>query len=315
MKLKVLVTGADGVLGSYFLDSLKDFNVIGTSRRKSSSNKILVDFSDDNFIDKIPKVDVIIHCAAITDVDFCEKNKDVATKINIDATRKLAEFAESNGIHLIYISTDSVYSEKNGISSEESDLNPVNHYAFTKLQGEKVVSKISKYTILRLNYLSDKGLFAWIYNSLSKGKHINGFYDVFFSPIFIGDIVVALKEIIVGNVFGKFNLGGLEKLSKLDLILLVSDKFGFDKNLVAPVKIGDINMEARRPFDTVMDSTKIINLLKLELLGIEEMIDKLKNHYNSMMDKLIDSLQLEIDKNKLSSEVHLLLRKKNVKKQ
>ena len=151
--MKVGVTGASGMLGSVLITQLsKSYTVFATSRRKGVEGINIkwdcFDLTDSSLLTswlESIKPDLVIHCAAIVDVDFCENNFSLANKLHAKSTELIANYLNSNKGRLIYISTDSVFDGKKKIAYRESDLvSPLNVYAKTKILGEKALDQVSQ---------------------------------------------------------------------------------------------------------------------------------------------------------------------------
>ncbi|MBU1704470.1 MAG: sugar nucleotide-binding protein, partial [Nanoarchaeota archaeon] len=120
--MRVLVTGAAGFLGKKIIDRLKDyFEIIATSR-KPEQHKRIMDITDKNMVERIFSEiapEIVIHCAAMADVDFCEDNHKIAQVINVEGTKNIAEASSRQGSKMIYISTDFVFDGKKGNYKED----------------------------------------------------------------------------------------------------------------------------------------------------------------------------------------------------
>ncbi|MEN7982571.1 MAG: SDR family oxidoreductase, partial [Nanoarchaeota archaeon] len=157
---KVLITGGSGLLGSNLAEIFcKDFEVFIIFNKNPVKidycNEMKIDLIDFENVEKIiKKINplIIIHCAALTNVDYCEKNPKEAKEINCDSTKNLARIGKEIGAKFIYISTDSIFDGETGGYSENDIPNPINVYAKTKLEGEEEVRKINgNYIIIRTN--------------------------------------------------------------------------------------------------------------------------------------------------------------------
>ncbi len=151
--MKILVTGAKGMLGQDLCPVLEDENyeVIETSIEN-------LDITDINQVKNTlseEKPDIVIHCAGYTNVDLAETEKELATKINVTGTENIAKCCANNDITLVYISTDYVFDgTKKEPYTPEDIPNPLNHYGQTKLEGELAVQEYcKKYYIVRTSWL------------------------------------------------------------------------------------------------------------------------------------------------------------------
>ena len=176
--MKILVTGAGGQLGSEVC-RLSSYDTCGTYLKDykniDSTKFTQLDITDRRkFLDVVRKIrpDWIIHCAAMTNVDLCEEQKDKAWSVNVDGTKNVIEASRLVKSNFIYISTDYVFDGKKGFYREDDIPNPLSHYAKTKLAGEKLVETSGRYIIVRSSviYSKKKGNFvSWVLDSLKNG--------------------------------------------------------------------------------------------------------------------------------------------------
>ena len=151
--MKVLVTGSNGMLGQDLCPILVEngFDVVKTDKSSLDiTNKTMV--SD---ILKAVKPDIVIHCAAYTNVDNAENDLKTARLINSVGTENLAKICSELNITIVYISTDYVFSGENNNPYKPTDMpSPLNNYGLTKLEGEESIKKYCrKYYIVRTSWL------------------------------------------------------------------------------------------------------------------------------------------------------------------
>ena len=197
--MKILITGANGLLGHELISVLKNGHTLILLSHSQ------LDISDVESVNKqidssLP--DIIINSAAYTQVDLCESNYDLAFKSNALGPKNLAIKCKLLGIPLIHISTDYVFegNEKNKKPLEENDkLGPKTVYGKTKLEGENFVKEnCDKYFILRTAWLYGEGknFVKTMINLSKKNKELKVFNDQIGSPTYAKDLAKAIKEII-----------------------------------------------------------------------------------------------------------------------
>jgi len=273
----VLITGASGMLGSNICFSLgKNFNVTGTyfSKKPNINNihMIKMDIRNKKRCQKVIKttdLDIVIHCAAITDMDLCETDKKLAYDVNTYGTKNILESINKD-CHFIFISTDNVYNNGKQFNRENAKKNITNVYGETKRKAEQIIKNSNcKHTILRTNIFGwhfagrKTGLLNFIYENLKNHNEITLFHDVYFTPISIPNLINGLIEIINRCITGTFNYSGSERLSKLDFGLIVADVFKLDDNLINSISINEMNFKAKRPKEMSMSSSKISKYIKI----------------------------------------------------
>ena len=271
--MKVLIIGGSGLLGTklYELLNEKEFDVCATffQNRIKKNNFFEIDITKKDEIDFLLKKispDVVVHTAAFTNVDGCEKNKEKALLVNAKGTENIALASEKNNAKFVYISTDYVFDGMKGCYDENNVVNPINYYGFSKLEGEQAVMKIcSSWVIARTAVLfgKKKGNFVtWLIDALRSGKKVTIATDQFVSPTVNDDLSEQLTLLIEQDVTGMFHTAGGERLSRYEFALVVADIFDLDKTLIIPSKMEAIQWIAKRPRDSSLDVSKISKMKK-----------------------------------------------------
>lgn len=264
VKNRILITGSNGMLGQravQFYSSKENIELLATSVEDKSVVDIVEYVSSDiKNRDSIKKVihdycpDFIVHTAAFTNVDLCEKLREDAWKINVKGVEYIAEAARAIDAHIIHISTDYIFDGKDGPYDENAIPDPVGYYGRTKLASENTL-KISGtfFTILRTNVLygiatnSRPDFVRWVINSLSKNENIRIVKDQINNPTFIDDLVQGINKIIEFRKTGVYNIGGKEFLSRFDFTMRIAEFFTLNKNLISPIATEELKQPARRP--------------------------------------------------------------------
>lgn len=270
--MKVLATGLNGLVGSRIQELLTDYQFENISRSTG------VDISDkEQVFNAISNSDanVVLHLAAKTDVDGCEREKDLAKeseawKINVIGTRNVSDACDSLGKKLIYISTDFVFDGEipDGEFYDEKDSpNPVNFYAKTKYEGEKIVQLMnSPWIVARLAYPYRaeflKNDFARAIKSrLESGQGVMAISDHVFCPTFIDDVAFAIDKLIQANAVGIYHLVGSESLTPLDSARLIALEFNLDSSLIKSTTREEFfKGRAKRPFRLALKNDRIQKL-------------------------------------------------------
>ncbi|MDP4173949.1 MAG: dTDP-4-dehydrorhamnose reductase [Bacteroidota bacterium] len=273
IKKRILVVGANGMLGQRIINFYKyhsNVELLAASLEEEPYDKdipyIIMDISKrdsvkDVVYDFFP--DIIINAAAYTNVDKCEKEREIAWKINVKGPEHLAETARIIDAHLIHISTDYVFDGRTGPYSEDEKPRPVGYYGRTKLASENALRLIGPVnTIIRTNVLygpvknGRPDFVRWVIDSLRNNQQINIVTDQINNPTFLDDLVQGIYRIIEQKKQGIFNIGGLEFLSRFDFTLKIADFFGLDKSLIKPIKTCELNQLAPRPLNSGLITLK-----------------------------------------------------------
>ena len=208
--MRILITGGSGLLGSKISekatekgnDAYSGYNThpakFGVPKKLDVCNRTTL-----NRIFKDVKPKVVIHAAALTDVDKCEDDKELAWKVNVEGTRNIAELSREHKAFLIYVSTDYVFSGEKGMYNETDEACPVNYYGTTKLEGEKSVKSIvDEWCIARPSVIygstpaAGKVNFAlWVLEKLKAGESMNIITDQYISPTLNTNLAEMILEV------------------------------------------------------------------------------------------------------------------------
>jgi len=287
---KLLVTGASGLLGSNLAYmASNDFEVYATYNTNhvsiSGCKCLKLDLININDVSKVIdaiKPDLIIHCAANTNVDYCEKNHVEAWNQNVKGTENIARAAEKYNAYMIYVSTDSIFDGARGNYAEDDIPNPINYYAQTKLEGERVLQKynidylIARTNIYGWNCLNKNSFAEWIVHSLQAYNKITLFNDVYFSPILINNLIDVLFDLYQKGICGVYHISGSERCSKLQFGETVADVFDLDTKYIEQISVDEKNLFAPRPKDTSLNIDQVSKLSDVKLLNVYDGLSKMK---------------------------------------
>jgi dTDP-4-dehydrorhamnose reductase len=283
--MRVLITGASGMLGATLADKWKGkFDIFATGKNffiNNPANKFkaydLLNESYDVLIDWA-KPDVIVHCAAITNVDYCEDYPEQAMAVNTESVNKF--FKSNENTKLIFISSDAVFSDGVHMASEKDETDPENVYGMSKSLAEKYIQNKGKphaairTTIVGKNInLSYQGFVEWIINSIKNGKEITLFDDALFTPITVWSLADELEWIIENNISGIIHIAGKESVSKYDFGMKICDGLGLDTSLILRGSIDTVTFKAKRSKDQTMDSSRYQELTGRTLPTTIETVD------------------------------------------
>ena len=284
MKKKILIIGAASILSNYLISDLKEnFKVyLLFNKRKriiSKTKRINLDLNKKKDLKKFSnmKFFLIINCAAITDVDYCEKNYFKCLNINFFLVKKIVNEIKNTKTKFLQISTDQLFISKNKFISEIEKPKPLNNYAKSKFLAEKyVTSNLKKFFIIRTNFfgwgLNYKKTFSDnIIINLQKKKKIKVLTDVNFNPILLDDLSKIIKRMIKTDHYGIYNVCSNEKLSKINLAKKIADKFNLPKKLIIPIKRSI--SKTKRPKNMVLSNNKLKRKFKIKINSIDNQID------------------------------------------
>ena len=284
--MKILICGGTGLLGTYLSNffSKKKYSVIRAGFKKKGNVKInLCDFEDTR--KKIAKIkpNIIINCAAYTNVDDCNKNFLAAINGNIISIYNIFIAIKKINLksHLIHISTDQVYNSLISTKkNNEKNVNCSNNYGISKYIGEKQILNYNKTLIIRTNFfgqsiLKNRPSFSdWVIKNLKAKKKIKVPSNIFFSPIHMKFLCSIIELSIKKKIFGIYNIGSKDCLSRYKFCFLIAKKFklNYKKYLKKIKSVANVHY---KPTGTFMDINKIEKKLFIKLPYIKESIDLL----------------------------------------
>ena len=289
--MKILISGASGLLGSKIAElAEEEGNQVFSgyfSQEPIFGQPIRLDLKNKQSISETItdiKPDTIIHSAALTNVDECEKNKKLAEEINVVGTKSIAEAAKKNNAYLSYISTDYVFDGLKGMYKEEDKTNPVNFYGQSKLHGEKAVEEINEeFLIARTSVIygtrpaSGKINFAlWLVESLEKNQEIKVLTDQFISPTLNTNLAKMVLEASERRLCGIYHIAGASRVSRFEFAIELAETFNLNKSLIKESSVSDMDWVAKRPKDSSLDVSKTNNVLKTKSMNLSEALILMK---------------------------------------
>ena len=265
--MKVLVTGANGQLGSDVVNELRKRNHEVVSTDISGNMDYLLDITKDSIIEEVKKInpDAIIHCAAWTAVDAAEdeENKEKVFNINVVGTKNLVKAAKDLDCKFLYLSTDYVFNGKGEKPWKPDDKNyePLNYYGETKLKGELEVNKLNKYFIVRIAWVFGLNGKNFIQTMINVGKthdEVRVVNDQIGTPTYTYDLSRLLVDMIESDKYGYYhatNEGGY--ISWYDFCVEIYKQANMNTKVI-PVTTAEYGLsKALRPFNSRLDKSKL----------------------------------------------------------
>jgi dTDP-4-dehydrorhamnose reductase len=286
---RLLVTGGSGLLGSTVTrQGAERYDAVTTTYLTRSVNYAgvdcrKVDLTDEAAVAALAKFapDYVVHCAAMTDVDQCERKPETAERYNVGMAENVAKLAAEADARMIHLSTDAVFDGEEGNYTVENEPDPVNVYGQTKLDAESTVQRVyEEVVVVRTNFYgwnmtNGQSLAEWVLSKLRAGETVPAFEDAYFTPIYTEDLTTCLFELLEREFNGTLHIPGRERCSKLDFARVIADVFDLDSSLVNPSLISDVDFEAPRGRDLSLSPERTEQLLETTLptvkTGLEEM--------------------------------------------
>lgn len=304
MKDNVFITGGSGLLSLNWAITIRDrYSVIlGLYDRNVSlagveTRPISLESVDDltNAFESC-RPQVVIHTAGLTSVEVCEANPDLARHINVELSANVARVCSNQGLTLVHISTDHLFTGTDSLLDETIPTSPINVYGRTKAEADlRVLEEYPKALVLRTNFYgwgpSYRHSFSdTIIQTLRAGRIVNLFKDVFYTPILTETLANVAHELINARVSGIYNVVGDERLSKYEFGLKLAKHFQLDTSLIKPILLAEQPELVQRPYDMSLSNEKACKVLGRKLGSVEEQIIKLFKQEHLGLSKEIQNL-------------------------
>jgi dTDP-4-dehydrorhamnose reductase len=286
------------------MEAMRDHEIIGVDRGKLKSPPFPV--LKANFYDRhvfIPALDAfhpdwVINCAALTNLEECEKHSGQAKILNTTLARDLAVDCAERRVKLIHLSTDAVFDgTREGVYTEADEPNPQSVYARTKLDGERAVQQAyPKALIARVNFFGwsmsgRRSLSEFFFNNLSEGKNVNGFTDVIFCPMWVNDLSRILFAMLENSLSGLYHVVGSQAIDKYQFGLAVARRFGLEESLISPLSVEASSLTAKRSHNLSLSVHKLSTDLGCEIPSFSTGLDGFYTQYQQGYPQKIRSYQ------------------------
>lgn len=248
--VKILITGVNGYVGSNLRNFFKEagYDVYGITSKLAHEEKIyqLDMYDSEKIFSVLGSVlpDVVVHTAALSSLNLCEKIPELAMKVNVEATRNLINAIRKVplDLKLVFFSSDYVFDGERGNYTEKDEVNPQTVYGKTKAMSEADVKEyLNNYIICRTANVYGRGgnFFNFILGALKHNKVVEIFDDTFYTPTYIDYLIDSLKALLEADFKGVIHVAGPQRLSRYDFAEKMVETLGKEKTLVQPVKASD----------------------------------------------------------------------------
>lgn len=250
--MRWMVTGATGLLGANAaIDLSAHSDVVGVARHFPAHVGVqfvsadLADSEGRRALIARSASDVVLHCAAVSSIEACERDPELARILNVDTSADLAAQASREGVKFVHISTDAVFDGAAGPYAEDAVTTPTTTYGRTKRDAEIAVLDANPDAIVaRVNFYGwsptgKRSLVEFFFDRLASGRSVPGFTDVRVSTMYAGSLVAQIERLVASDARGLFHVVNDEAISKFDFGVAVANTFGFDATLVRPSSASD----------------------------------------------------------------------------
>ena len=301
---RVLITGTHGLLGQklaicigretqaeLLLTDLQRTSIFNISRFDYSQLDI-TERSDVKSLIGSYQPDVIIHTAAMTDVDACESERERAWRVNVDGVKNLIIAARRlEQCSFIHLSTDYVFDGKLQAYGEEARVNPLSYYGKSKLAAENALRQSGvRHSIIRTQLLYGTGanirqnFVMWTLQMLARKRNFYVVDDQIGNPTFADDLAYAILKIAEQSKEGIYHVCGSEALSRFHFAQKIAEVFEMDAKYIKTAKTIDLHQQAQRPMNSTFITLKFESEFGLRLSDATTGLQRLKNQFREGMD-------------------------------
>ena len=267
-----VILGSTGLLGQAVSRELtsRGYSTRGIAR---SGAEIDADAGDADSLASIlraEQAELVINCAALTDLSACERDPDLAHRINAGPAQLIAELSEELGYRSVYVSTDHYWQgDGRRLHAEDAPVRLVNEYARSKHAGERfALSGSGPALAIRTNIVGVRAwkgrpTFAeWAAGAIRRGESLTLFDDFFTSPITAAGLAVAIADLLEIGAEGLLNVAASEATSKLEFVLALAQAMSKNINY----EVGSVSgLEPPRANSLGLDVSRAEGLLRRPL--------------------------------------------------
>lgn len=288
---RLLITGASGFVGgnlAQIASRLWDVTGIYRTHRPAMDGIAWtqVDLADGAATARAvdaARPDAVIHLAAMSSIDECEREQEAAYRANVVATVNLADACRVCGARLVAISTDNVFDGRRGGYSEDDPPNPINYYGRSKVEAEEeALRRAPGALVVRIPLMlgfpvtEASSFLQGTVNLLRAGKPVTFFTDEWRTPCDVFTLADALLELAGSDVSGIVHVGGTERVSRADIGTALLRRLGVPQDAARYVTAAEaMRGRAPRPPDVSFDVSRARRLLKTPLLDLARSMDRI----------------------------------------
>jgi dTDP-4-dehydrorhamnose reductase len=270
--MRILITGASGQLGAHIIETLlgTDHEILAWSGTENVQRFGVpckpVDLTDPIGLEtalEAAQADAILHAAALSAAEAVRLDPTRARAINVEATRRISDWADRRGRRLVFTSTDLVFDGSRSWNLEDDPASSLLAYGTTKLEAEPFVLSSSRGIVARICLLFGPSkcgrpyFFDRAIDAIRRGEPQTFFEDEFRTPLDLAMAARILIRLLESNFTGLYHVAGKERVSRFELMSRAAQVLGLDSSLVRPNRRNDQALVEPRPADVSLDTTKL----------------------------------------------------------
>lgn len=303
--MRILVTGASGLLGANLALEANRlghdvYGVVNSQPLKTDAFTVLTaDLQTEEAVESLVRQvrpEWVIHCAAIANLEVCEKQPELAHRVNGEIPGILAKQCRKGGARLLHVSTDAIFDGIKGNYTETDEPHPQNVYAETKLAGERAVAAndpnalTARVNLFGYSPSGRRSLAEFFLYNLIAEKPLKGFTDVYFCPVLVNDIAGLFFRMLEKGLYGIYHVFSGDCLSKYDFGVRIADRFGLNADLIAPVSVSEGGLAAARSPNLTMNTHKLSTDLGEALPTFSPMLERFWTLYQQDYPQVLRSM-------------------------
>lgn len=284
--LRIAITGGAGLLASNLVRLLQKNYFVLTLFNKTrpvgqQSSMLSVNVGSKQDLSKVLSqydINCLVHAAALTNVDQCEKCPELAMAVNCDLTKAVSEVCLDLGVKLVFISTDQVFNGIRQKYSEDEDVSPVNIYGMTKSLAEDYLRhRHREALILRTNFFGwgpphRQSFSDWVITSLRQKQSIKLFNNVYFTPVYISFLIEKIVDLVLADAQGIFHISSDNRLSKWEFGNKLAYLLEADVAFLSRCELKTGDLLALRPTSMSLSNLKFKNFLGLHSVELTDQL-------------------------------------------
>jgi dTDP-4-dehydrorhamnose reductase len=296
--MKIAVTGANGLVGAEAVALLAPAHDVlaigrGDPRLPAGSQRwASADLGRRGEVGPALRAfrpEAVLHCGAMTDVDRCEREPELAWAVNAGGTDEVARACAEVGARLVALSTDYVFDGDAGPYSEEDRPNPVSVYGLTKWEGEQAAlglapdCAVARVAVVYTGRPGAKPTFATaVVERLRRGDTIPAFQDQLVSPTLARNAATMTVELLLEHRYrGVLHTAGAAVLDRVAFARAVANRFGLDDAGIQPVPLSAVKLPAPRPRHAGLRVDRAAALLRARPMGLRESLDAFHEEWSA----------------------------------
>lgn len=280
--MRALIIGAAGQVGGTLAAQCvrRRIEVYGTSRK--GQGFLYLDLADaasikDSF--EKSKPDTVFLCSAMTHVDNCERDPELARRVNTAGTGLVAEECRRAGARLVYFSTEYVFDGAAGPYDEQAPVSPVSVYGRTKLEGEQAALAAGalsvRTTVVYSHNPASKNFIMQLISNHRSGARMRVPSDQFSNPTYAPELASAVLDLVEKDASGVYNVVGPDWMNRYDFALKACAAFGFSPDFLEPRLTAELGQAAPRPLKAGLRTEKLAAALGRRLPPVEDSLRKI----------------------------------------